>query len=119
MVDKKKIFNFVRIIVSIALLSFLIYRNRENFESILNTLKNLDIRFLAIAIILYSIGISFIVFRWGILLQAHGFRIFRPFLWQSAFIGWFFNMLLPTGVGGDFYRVYDLYENKGVPMDKP
>ena len=27
-------------------------------------------------------------------------------------------MLLPTGVGGDFYRVYDLYENKGVPMDK-
>jgi uncharacterized protein (TIRG00374 family) len=116
--SKKKIFNFVRIFVSVALLSFLVYRNRGNFEAILNTLKNLDIRFLVLAFLLYSIGISFIVFRWGALLRGHGYKIFRPFLWQSAFIGWFYNMLLPTSVGGDFYRVYDLYENKGVPMNE-
>lgn len=116
--NKKRIFNIVRIFISIILLSFLIYRNRGNFESILDTLKNLDIKFIILAMLLYLIGISSIVFRWGVLLQAHGHRIFRPFLWQSAYIGWFFNMLLPTSVGGDFYRVYDLYENKDVPMNE-
>jgi len=115
---KKKIFNFVRIFVSLTLMSFLIYRNRGNFGSILDTLKTLDAGLLIIAVILYFIGISFIVFRWGTLLRAHGYNISRFFLWQSAFIGWFYNMLLPTGVGGDFYRIYDLHENKGVPMNE-
>ena len=115
---KKKLFNFIRIFISLALLSFLMYRNRDNFESILNSLKNLDIRFLIIALIIYSAGISCIVFRWGILLKAHGYHIFRPFLWQASFIGWFFNMLLPSSIGGDFYRVYDLYKNKKVPINE-
>jgi glycosyltransferase 2 family protein len=99
-------------------MSFLLYRNRGNFGSILDTLKSLDLEFLAIAVVLYFIGISFIVFRWGTLLKAHDYHISRLFLWQSAFIGWFYNMLLPTGVGGDFYRVYDLHENKGVPINE-
>ncbi len=115
---KKKIFTFIRIFISLALLTFLIYRNRDNFENILNTLKNLDAGLLIAAAILYFIGISFIVFRWGILLKAHGYHISRPFLWQSAFIGWFYNMLLPTGMGGDFYRVYDLHKNKNVPINE-
>jgi len=115
---KKKIFNFVRVFISLALMSFLIYRNRGNFGSIFDTLKTLDTRFLIIAVVLYFIGISFIIFRWGILLKAHGYSISRLFLWQSAFIGWFYNMLLPTSIGGDFYRVYDLYKNKKVPMNE-
>jgi len=115
---KKKLFNLLRIFISLALLSLLIYRNKGNFSAILDTLKNIDIQLLVIALILYSTGISFIVLRWGILLKAHGYHIFRPFLWQSAFIGWFFNMLLPTSIGGDFYRVYDLYKNKKVPMNE-
>ncbi|MCJ7472714.1 MAG: flippase-like domain-containing protein [Actinobacteria bacterium] len=115
---KKKIFNFIRIFVSLALMAFLIYRNRGNFGNILDTLRTLDARFLIIAVVLYFIGISFIVFRWGTLLKAHGYNISRPFLWQSAFIGWFYNMLLPTSIGGDFYRVHDLYKNKKVPMNE-
>ncbi len=115
---KKKLFNLLRIFISLAFLSLLIYRNKGNFSAILDTLKNIDIQLLVIALILYSAGISFIVLRWGILLAAHGYQIFKPFLWQSAFIGWFFNMLLPTSIGGDFYRVYDLYKNKKVPMNE-
>ena len=115
---KKRLFNLIRIFISLALLSLLIYRNRGNFGAIMDTLKNLDVWFLIIALVLYSAGISFIVFRWGILLRAHGYHIFKPFLLQSAFIGWFFNMLLPTSIGGDFYRVHDLYKNKKVPMNE-
>jgi len=115
---KKKVFNFIRIFISIALLFLLVYRNRGNFSILLESLKNINTGYLMIALALYSAGISFIVFRWGTLLRAHGYNVFKPFLWQSAFIGWFFNMLLPTSVGGDFYRVYDLYENKGIPINE-
>jgi glycosyltransferase 2 family protein len=115
---KKKLFNFIRIFISIGLLFLLVYRNRGNFSNMLESLKNINTLYLIIAAALYAAGISFIVFRWGTLLRAHGYSISRPFLWQSAFIGWFFNMFLPTSVGGDFYRVYDLYENKGVPINE-
>lgn len=116
--DKKKIFNYIRIIISIALMSFLVYRNRNNFGEILQAVKTLDMIFMVYALLLFILAISSIVFRWGVLLKAHGYNISGPFLWQSAYIGWFYNMLLPTSVGGDFYRVYDLYENKGVAMDR-
>jgi glycosyltransferase 2 family protein len=116
--DRKKIFNIFRIFISIALMSFLVYRNRGNFADILEAIKSLDIIFLIYAALLFILAISSIVFRWGVLLMAHGYNISRPFLWQSAYIGWFYNMLLPASVGGDFYRVYDLYRNKGVAMDR-
>ncbi len=115
---KKKLFNLTRILISLGFLSLLVYRNRGNFGILLDSLKNLNIGFLVIALIIYSAGISCIVFRWGILLKAHGYHIFKPFLWQASFIGWFFNMLLPSSIGGDFYRVYDLHRNKKVPMNE-
>jgi len=114
----KKIANVVRIVVSLSFLSFLIYRNKDNFESIIDTLKDLDIPFLVVAVLLYTLALAFIPLRWGILLKAHNYYISGSFLLQSAFIGFFYNNLLPTSVGGDFYRVYDLYKNKNVPINE-
>ncbi|MCD4670442.1 MAG: flippase-like domain-containing protein [Actinomycetia bacterium] len=114
---KKKIFTFIRIFISLALLIFLIYRNRNNFSSILDAIKDLNIYYLIIALVFYFIAISFIVFRWGILLKAHGHHVSRPFLWQSALIGFFYNNLLPTSVGGDFYRVNDIRQTRSIPVN--
>jgi len=114
---KRRLFNILRIIISLALLTFLIYRNKDNFASIIEASKDLNIYYLVLAFIFYFIAISFIVFRWGILLKAHNFFISNRFLWQSALIGFFYNNLLPTSAGGDFYRVYDIKQNKGVPVN--
>jgi len=115
---KKRLGTALRIIISLALLTYLIYRSRSSFGSILDGIKDLNIYYLIIAFLFYFIAISFIVFRWGILLEAHGHHIFRPFLWQSALIGFFYNNLLPTSVGGDFYRVYDIKQNKSIPVNE-
>lgn len=114
----KKIVNIIRILVSFSLLSFLIYRNKDNFESIISALKDINIPFLIIAVILYTLALAFIPYRWGTLLRAHNFFVSKGFLLQSAFIGFFYNNFLPTNVGGDFYRVYDLYKNKSVPINE-
>ena len=102
----KKLSTALRIVISLGLLGFLIYRNRSNFNSILDAIKDLNIYYLVVAFVFYFIAISFIVFRWGILLKAHDFYISNRFLWQSALIGFFYNNLLPTSAGGDFYRVF-------------
>jgi len=113
---KKKLGTALRIFISLALIAFLIYRSRNSFGSMLDGIKDLNIYYLIIAFVFYFIAISFIVFRWGILLKAYGHNIFRPFLWQSALIGFFYNNILPSSVGGDFYRVYDIKQNKDVPV---
>ena len=113
----KKLSTALRIVISLGLLGFLIYRNRSNFNSILDAIKDLNIYYLVVALVFYFIAISFIVFRWGILLKAHDFYISNRFLWQSALIGFFYNNLLPTSAGGDFYRVYDIKQNKDVPVN--
>ena len=115
---KRKLGTVLRIVISLGLLAFLIYRNKSNFSSILDAIKDLNIYYLVIALVFYFIAIFFIVFRWGILLNAHGYHISRPFLWQAALIGFFYNNLLPTSVGGDFYRVYDLKQNKSIPVNE-
>ncbi|MCJ7472715.1 MAG: flippase-like domain-containing protein [Actinobacteria bacterium] len=115
---KRKLANILRISISLALLTFLIYRNKDNFANIIEALKDLNVYYLIIAFIFYFTAISFIVFRWGILLKAHDHFISNRFLWQSALIGFFYNNLLPTSAGGDFYRVYDIKQNKDVPINE-
>jgi len=115
---KRKLANILRIVISLSLLTFLVYRNRGNFANIVEASKDLNVYYLIIAFIFYFTAISFIVFRWGILLKAHDFFISNRFLWQSALIGFFYNNLLPTSAGGDFYRVYDIKQNRGVPVNE-
>ncbi len=100
------------------LISFLVYRNLDNLVAMVQQARQLDLFYLVLAVFFYILGIAGIVFRWGILLQAQDIHIFRPFLLQSVFIGFFYNNILPTTVGGDAYRVYDLAKNKDIAATK-
>jgi len=46
--------------------------------------------------------------KWQILLRADGLPVPLPKLFGSYLIGTFFNIFLPSSIGGDAYRVYDL-----------
>ncbi|MCG9479965.1 MAG: flippase-like domain-containing protein [Actinomycetia bacterium] len=108
----------IRVVISASLITFLIVRNWDNFKMMANHLESINIALMALATFLYFLGIAGMVFRWGILLRAQQMIIHRGFLLQSVMIGFFYNNILPTSVGGDAYRVYDIYKNKGVPVDR-
>jgi uncharacterized protein (TIRG00374 family) len=115
---KEKLFTFLRIFISLLLLSFLVIRNWGNFGEILRILRDYNAFFIAAALSLYVVGIFVEMLRWEILLRANNVYISKAFLFQSVFIGYFYSNIFPTNIGGDIYRGYDIHTNKNVPNDK-
>lgn len=52
--------------------------------------------------------------RWGLLLEADGIRIPTRKLFTSYYIGSFFNLFLPSNIGGDVYRIADVAKKSGT-----
>jgi len=115
---KDKLFTAIRIIVSTALLAFLIIRSWNSLKNFTSILKILNPVFLLLAVTLYLLGIIAEMLRWDILLRAQDIRILKGFLTQSLFIAYFYSNIFPTNIGGDIYRAYDLHGNKDIPLDK-
>ena len=100
---KEKLFTFLRIFISLSLLSFLVFRNLGNFAEILEILKKYNAFFIAAALLFYVVGIFVEMLRWEILLRANNVYISKAFLFQSVFIGYFYCNIFPTNIGGDIY----------------
>jgi glycosyltransferase 2 family protein len=115
---KDKLFIALRIIVSAALLAFLIIRSWNSLKNFTSIIKELNTVFLLLAVTLYFLGIIAEMLRWDVLLRAQGIRISKGFLTQSFFIACFYSNIFPTNIGGDIYRAYDLHKNKDIALDK-
>jgi len=103
---KKTLTLLFRIGISLILLLFL-FRNIEK-KALFDLIKSADIRLLLI-----SGGIFFIThllgfFRWEILLRAANIRLPLKRVVMSFAGGIFFNLFLPSTIGGDLVRSIDL-----------
>jgi len=116
--NRDGLFLAIRIIVSAGLFSFLIFRNYASLKTVLPEIRGFNHYYLAISLILFFAGIYITTVRWDILLRAQRIYIFKGFLLQSYYIGFFYSNILPTNVGGDIYRAYDLHKNKGINLHK-
>jgi len=98
--------NKLRIFVSVSLFAWLAWRT--DWDQIRQAGANLRIEYWLAALALY-LGIQMISgFRWQLLAKPLGYE--RP-VWQFTrfyFIGMFFNLFLPTSVGGDVVRAWYL-----------
>ncbi|OGW84361.1 MAG: hypothetical protein A3C35_01675 [Omnitrophica bacterium RIFCSPHIGHO2_02_FULL_46_11] len=113
----KKIGNHVlRIGISALSLAFVFYSVRGEVTEGFSHLRNIDFRFLAIAIILNFISLIPVTYRLGTILAIHRIHLSfqrRYYLWM---IGLFFNLFLPSAVGGDIAKAYYLYKDSGKKM---
>jgi uncharacterized protein (TIRG00374 family) len=101
--------------VSLGLLGYLIYLADPK-----NILKVLDqvwyengIIYLSIAGGLFLLSLLVLSFRWQILVSGYGLKISTRVLFKFYLIGLFFNNFLPTGIGGDVLRIYNLIHSSG------
>jgi len=103
---RRRLFNLLRIVISLGLLAFLLTKVgvRETWES----LQGANIGYLLAVFLLYLLGIVLRSYRWRIFLNAQGVCASLPKLISLCLIGVFFNLVLPSGFGGDVVRVYEL-----------
>src|SRR5450756_612767 len=110
---KKRLRGLVQVLLSLALLAFIL--SRVHWAEVWGALQHMQPGWLVLAWALFLLGILVRAARWHILLSALGVR--RPLAELSAwyFVGSFFNMLLPTGFGGDAVRVVELAQDTSRP----
>lgn len=111
--DKKRIKKrnlAIRIIVSIGLLIF--FLSNVDLSETVNIIANTNYLLLLACVILYLIGQSISAYKWTIISRAIGF-INTKFskLIQYYYVGMFFNLFLPSTVGGDAVKAYYLSKN--------
>ncbi len=99
----------IQVAVSVILLALIL--RQVHWLEIWETLRRIDLAWLALAWLLFLLGVVIRAARWKTLLDALGIR--RPLrelaIWY--FVGGFFNVILPTGFGGDAVRVAELAQD--------
>lgn len=109
MVVFKKIFSFVlRIGISAALLIFLFKFNKIDVRVLADVIKGANKPILLAAFFVFFLSYLLCLLRWEMLLKAAGIRLSFKRVVVSFSGGIFFNLLLPSAIGGDVTRSIDL-----------
>ena len=115
--NKKRLFMVLRIAISISLIFFLIKTQFKDIRSITEVLRSANINLILLSAATHIFGVWITVVRWKTLLLTQKINLGMGYLTSSALIGLFFNILLPTSVGGDIFRAYDVAKKTGKPVE--
>ena len=109
---KLKFSSVLRLVVSVGLIGFLVWSMRGNLPHVLNTLANMNYLFFVFAIGLFMTNVVMLSLRLNMLFRGEGLKIPFGRVVQLTYIGYFFNNVMPTAVGGDIVKAY--YANKST-----
>lgn len=108
---KTHLSNLIKIAVTLAIIIFLFARVDVNVMA--QHLARANAVGLVSALALYFLAIALSVFKWDILVRAQNLGAGYGDLLVYYFVGLFFGNLLPSNVGGDVVRAYDLMRASG------
>lgn len=111
MASKRKAWRAIRMGVSLALLAVLYLRIRP--ETLLQTLRGAAVAWLPVLFTLLFFNTFISALKWKLLLGADRVRVGLWTLVASYLVGSFFNLFLPSSIGGDAYRVVDVARRGG------
>jgi len=112
---RDRLVNLLKVCLSLALLALLL--KQVGWEQTLETLGKARFPYLAAAFMLYLVGSVVRAYRWQILLSALRTDIPLARLTVLYFVGTFFSNFLPTGIGGDVVRIYELSRQSKRPIE--
>jgi uncharacterized protein (TIRG00374 family) len=102
----RKFIPLVKIAFSVCLLTFLYAR--ADWTSFREIFSQASPVYLLPIFILCFLNTLASAFKWELLLKADGIDVGLWRLARSYLIGTFFNLFLPSSIGGDAYRIYDV-----------
>jgi uncharacterized membrane protein YbhN (UPF0104 family) len=109
----KRLRGVLQVLISVVLLTLIL--RQVHWGEVSAALRQMHPAWLVLAWALFLLGIAVRAVRWQVLLDALGVR--RPLRELTAwyFVGSFFNVILPTGFGGDAVRVVELAQDTSRP----
>ena len=110
---KKRLANLVKVAVSVIAMAIVLAM--VDLKETAQQLAGADWRYLLAALALYLLGVVVRAGRWQALLMAQETRIPLGVLTGLYFAGAFFSNLLPSGIGGDVVKMYELAERSDDP----
>ena len=109
---KKRLILLAKLAVMAGLLA-LLYRHVD-FAAFRAALAGLQWGWIPLIYALLFLNTALNSWKWGLLLKADGIAIPLRSLMCSHLIGTFFNLFLPSSIGGDAYRVVDVGRRAGA-----
>lgn len=109
---KKKLFNILKIAVSAGLLVYVLVF-QVDLGQLWRVVRQARWGYLAAAMALMIAGTALRAVRWQVLLQALDIHVPLRTLVHLYFVGAFFNIFLPTGLGGDAVKMAELARSTG------
>ncbi|MGD8473703.1 MAG: lysylphosphatidylglycerol synthase transmembrane domain-containing protein [Anaerolineae bacterium] len=106
-----RLIDLVRITVSLAGLVAVLLT--QDLNQVLQLLTSLDWLPFVISLLLFLLGSFVRAYRWGSLVWALGIKASWARLTGLFFVGTFYNLFLPTGLGGDAVKMYELSREDG------
>jgi glycosyltransferase 2 family protein len=103
---KKSLLFLAKFTVSIGLI-YLLYRKMP-LSGIKELMLSLDLRYMPLIFVILLLNTILSAWKWHILLKSDGLDIPLSTLTGSYLVGSFFNMFLPSNIGGDSYRIIDI-----------
>ena len=111
---KGRLASIVRAVLSISLMAALAYHLGSG--EIIAHLKAVSWQAFSVATLLLAVSVFFVTLRWTVILSILGYRPAWTDLIGSVFLGFLFNQLLPTIVGGDVFRALRA-KQLGTPLE--
>lgn len=108
---KTKVSRLLRILVSGALLAWVLWR--ADLGEVVARFTGARFEWLLLAFAVNSFGNVLGAWRWQLLLRSQGRSIGMPRLFNSYLVGLFFNNFLPSSIGGDVVRAADAKKTGG------
>jgi uncharacterized protein (TIRG00374 family) len=104
--NRKQALNILKLVVSVSLLIF-IFSNLD-LPAFFKAIIQANPWWLLSALVMMMTGVLIRAYRWQILLDGIGVAVPLGELTSIYFIGFLFNNLLPSGLGGDAIRMLEL-----------
>jgi hypothetical protein len=104
--SKKRLSFFIRSLVSIGLIYYVFHR--VSLHVLFQTFKEANIHYLILSFCITPVLIFISSWKWKVILKALKIHVSIFKLFWLYVVGYFFNTVLPTNVGGDVVRAYSL-----------
>ena len=97
----------IKISISVLLLTFLLWKS--DLSSLWNQIADVNLFTLVVSMAAYYLGQALSSLRWQWILNEEGVSVSFKYLFVSYMTGMFVNNFMPTSIGGDVVKTYDIY----------